>query len=327
MDQKPLGRSGRTVSAIGLGCVTFGREIDEESSRRVLDYALEKGITFLDTAEAYGGGQSRHGRKVSLGVEDEREASGEMSSSERIIGDWMRDRGCRDEITLCTKVSSGASPENVKKAMAASLDRLRTDHVEIYKVHSPDKSVPISETLAALTDEVEAGHAGIIGGSNYSAEQITEALDASESGGYARFQIMQPPYSIAAPDAEKDIFPLCTQEGIAVTPYSPLAAGFLTGKYTPDKSKFPKGTRYDISPAHADIYFNDRNFRIVEQLRAKAAELGVPMVRLAMAWAMTNPDVTAVLFGARTRDHVDNAIEAYEQGLDPALRADMATWD
>ena len=327
MDQKPLGRSGKTVSAIGLGCVTFGREIDEESSLKVLDYARERGMTFLDTAEAYGGGQSRRGRRESLGVQDEREVTGEMSSSERIIGDWMRDRGCRDEMTICTKVSTGASPENIKRAMADSLDRLNTDHVEIYKVHSPDDSVPISETLDALNDEVEAGRTGIIGGSNYSAKQIREAVDASESGGYARFQIMQPPYSIAAPEVEEDILPLCTKEGIAVTPYSPLAAGFLAGKYTPDKSKFPKGTRYDIVPAHADIYFTDRNFRIVERLRAKAEEVGVPMVRLAMAWAMTNPDVTAVLIGARTKGHIDNAIEAYEHGLDAELRAEMAAWD
>ena len=307
--------------------MTFGREIDEESSLKVLDYARERGMTFLDTAEAYGGGQSRRGRRESLGVEDEREVTGEMSSSERIIGDWMRDRGCRDEMTICTKVSTGGSPENIKRAMADSLDRLHTDHVEIYKVHSPDESVPISETLDALNDEVEAGRTGVIGGSNYSAKQIRDALDASESGGYARFQIMQPPYSIAGPEAERDIMPLCTREGIAVTPYSPLAAGFLAGKYTPDKSKFPKGTRYDIVPAHADIYFNDRNFRIVDRLRAKAEEMGVPMVRLAMAWAMTNPDVTAVLIGARTTGHVDNAIEAYEHGLDAELRAEMAAWE
>ena len=327
MDQKPLGHSGRTISAIGLGCVTFGREIDEETSRRVLDYTVEKGITFLDTAEAYGGGQSRQGRRDSLGVDDEREVSGEMSSSERIIGDWMRDRGCRGEVTLCTKVSTGASPENIRRAVADSLERLQTDSIDVYKVHNPDESVPIAETLAALNEEVEAGRVRIIGGSNYSAEQIQEALDASDAAGHARFQIMQPPYSLGLPDAERDIFPLCTREGIAVTPYSPLAAGFLAGKYTPDKSSFPKGTRYDISPGHADIYFNDRNFRIVESLRAKAAEMDVPMVRLAMSWAMTNPDVTAVLVGARTTSHVDNAVESYERGLDPELRAEMSAWD
>ena len=327
MEQKPLGRSGRTISAIGLGCVTFGREIDEETSRRVLDYAVEKGITFLDTAEAYGGGQSRQGRRDSMGVDDEREVSGEMSSSERIIGDWVSDRGCRNEVTLCTKVSTGASPENIGRAVSDSLERLRTDHVDVYKVHNPDESVPIAETLAALNDEVEAGRVQIIGGSNYSAEQIQEALEASDAAGHARFQIMQPPYSLGLPDPERDIFPLCTREGIAVTPYSPLAAGFLAGKYTPDRSQFPKGTRYDISPGHADVYFNDRNFRIVESLRAKAAELDVPMVRLAMSWAMTNPDVTAVLVGARTTSHVDNAIESYERGLDPELRAEMSAWD
>ena len=327
MDQKPLGGSGRSFSAIGLGCVTFGREIDEESSRRVLDYALEKGITFLDTAEAYGGGQSRRGRTEALGIEDEREVSDEMNSSERIIGDWMHDRGCRDKITLCTKVSTGAGPENIKKALAASLERLRTDHVEIYKIHSPDTSVPISESLSGLTDEVNAGRIGVIGGSNYSADQLKEALDASASGGYARFEIMEPPYSLASPDAEKDIFPLCDEEGIAVSPYSPLAAGFLAGKYTPDRSQMPKGTRFHIAPGHADIYFTERNFRVVARLKAKADELGVPMVRLAMAWAMTHPAVTSVLVGARNIRHIDNAVQAYEQGLDPELRKEMTAWD
>ncbi len=327
MEQKPLGQSGREISAIGLGCVTFGREIDEETSRRVLDYAMEKGITFLDTAEAYGGGQSRQGRRDSLGVDDEREASGEMSSSERIIGDWMRDRGCRSEVTLCTKVSTGASPENIRRAVTDSLERLKIDHVDVYKVHSPDESVPISETLAALDEEVKAGRTAVIGGSNYSAEQIREALDASDAAGYARFQIMQPPYSLAHTDAENDVFPLCAREAVAVTPYSPLAAGFLSGKYTPDRSRFPKGTRYDIVPAHADIYFSDRNFRVVERLRAKAQEIGLPMVRLAMAWAMTHPNVTAVLVGARTAAHVDNALDAYRHGLDPELRAEMSAWN
>lgn len=326
MDRTPLGSSGRTISGIGLGCVTFGREIDEETSRVVMDYALEQGITFFDTAEAYGGGQSRLGRKQSLGIEDEREVTGESSSSERIIGDWMRDRNCRDEITLCTKVSTGAGPENIKKALAASLERLRTDHVEIYKIHSPDTKVPISESLSALTDEVNAGRIGLIGGSNYSANQIREALDASASGGYPRFEIMQPPYSLALPDAEEDIFPLCDEEGIAVTPFSPLAAGFLAGKYTPDRSRIPRGTRFHISPSHADIYFTERNFRVVARLKALADEMGVPMVGLAMAWAMTHPAVTSVLVGARDTRHIDNAVQAYERGLDPELRKEMSAW-
>ncbi len=326
LKQTQVGDSGVNISPIGLGCVTFGREIDEETSRKVLDYAIEKGITFLDTAEGYGGGQSRVGRKQSMGIDDEREVSGEMSSSERIIGDWMRDRGCRDELTICTKVSSGASPENITKQINASLERLQINQLDIYKVHSPDSSVPISETMDALDKQVRMGKTRVVGGSNYSPEQIEESLNASRSGGYVRFQIMQPPYSIAAPDAAKDIFPLCHQEKIAITPYSPLAAGFLAGKYTSDRSDIPKGTRYDISPSHADIYFNERNFRVVDLLKRKSTELDIPMVQLAMSWAMTNTHVTAVIAGARTTKHIDNALVAYENGMDTALRAEISDW-
>ena len=327
MDQKILKNTGYSISAIGLGCVTFGREIDEETSRVILDYALEKGITFFDTSEAYGGGQTRHGRTEMFGVEDVREMSDEMSSSERILGDWMQDRGCRDEITICTKVASGASPENIKKALTESLERLKTDHVEIYKIHTPDTTVPISETLSGLTDEVNAGRVSVIGGSNYSAEQLQEALAASNAAQYARFDIVQPPYNLVAPEADKDIFPLCLQEGVAVTPYSPLAAGFLTGKYTPDRTTIPEGTRFHTSPAHADVYFSERNFSVVARLKEKSEEIGIPMVRLAMAWTMTHPAVTSTLIGARNIRHIDNAIQAYEQGLDSELRTEMSAWD
>ena len=327
MEQKPLGRTGRTISAIGLGCVTFGSEIDEETSYKVMDYAVEQGITFFDTAESYGGGQRRKMRKEVFGIDDVREVSDEYYSSERIVGDWMRDRGCRDEITLCTKVSTGGSPENVAKALSGSLERLRTDHVDIYKMHSPDTSTPIAETLSALNAEVDAGRVDVIGGSNYSAEQLREALNASASAGHHRFEVQQPAYSLVRPEAGEDLFALCREESIAVTPYSPLAAGFLTGKYTPDRSEIPYGTRLHMSPGHANMYFTDRNFRIVDRLRAKADELGTPMVRLAMAWAMSHADVTSTLIGARSSDHIDNALQAYRDGLDPALRVEMSAWE
>ena len=327
MEQKSLGRSGLTISAIGLGTGTFGREIDEETSFRVMDYAVEKGITFFDTAEAYGGGQAREGRHKTLGVDDIRETTGELSSSERMIGDWMRARGCRDEITLCTKISGGRGrPEQIAEAIEASLDRLRTDHVEIYKMHSPDPSTPIDETLGAMDAEVRAGRAQVLGGANYSAEQLKEALDASAAHGYSRFEVTQPNYNLAVPEAQEDLFPLCRSEEIAVTSFSPLGAGFLTGKYTPDRAKIPPRTRMDVAPAHVDIYFNDRSFRVMDALRAKAEKLGMPVVRLAMAWAMSHPDVTAVLTGARSTGHVDNALEAYDMRLEPELRAEMSAW-
>jgi aryl-alcohol dehydrogenase-like predicted oxidoreductase len=324
--QKTLGRTGLAIGPFALGCVTFGREIDEESSYRVMDYAVEKGITFFDTSQNYGGGQSRRARREMCGVDDRREVTVEMSSSEAVIGRWLRKRGGRDRITVCSKVWSVDGPESISEALDATLERLGTGHVEIYKLHKPIPDVPMAELLGALSAEVESGRVGIIGCSNHSAAQLQEALNISEEQGYPRFEIVQPGYNLANRDCEADLLPLCMKEGIAVTPYSPLGAGFLAGKYTPDKSDLPAGTRYHIMPAHADVYFSDRNFRVVERLRVKAAELGVPMVRLAMAWAMTHPAITAVLVGAREPAHIDNALAAYEMGLDPDVRAHMSAW-
>ena len=326
MEQRPLGRTRYTLSAVGLGCVTFGREIDEEASYAILDYAVEKGITWFDTAESYGGGNARVSRKERFGVDDVREVSDEMGSSEAILGRWMETRGCRDSVTICTKVSSGNSPENINRALAASLDRLKTDTIDIYELHKPDPEVPLHETLSALAAHIASGRIRVIGCSNLNADELRRALEASASEGYPRFEVIQPPYSLASPSAQDELFPLCRREGIAVTPYSPLAAGFLTGKYTADRSAFPVGSRYYISPGHADIYFTDRNFTVVEKLRAKSLETGLPMTRLAMAWAMTHPDVTSVLVGARRLDHIDNALEVLEMGLDPALRDEMSSW-
>ena len=327
MEQKRIGRSQIEISALGLGTGTFGREIDEESSNRIMDYAIEKGITFFDTAEVYGGGQARAARKATLGVDDIRETTGEISSSERIIGSWMRSRGCRDQVTLCTKISGGhGTPEEIERALAASLDRLGTDHVEIYKMHSPDTSTPIDETLDALTAHVRAGRVEVIGGANYDAAQMREVLDTAAARGYERFEITQPNYNLAVSEAQDGLFQLCIEETVAVTSYSPLGAGFLTGKYTPDRTKIPARTRMDVVPGHIDKYFSDRSFRIIDRLRAKSDETGTPMVRLAMAWAMTHPAVTAVLVGARSTSHIDNALEAYDMGLSPELRAEMSAW-
>ena len=327
MDQRPLvGRTGRSISAMGLGTATLGREIDEETSWRILDYAVEKGITFVDTAEAYGGGNSQAGRIVSYGIDDQREVTQEMHSSENIIGRWMKARGCRNEITLCTKINSGSTTENIPRALAASLERLQTDSTDVYKLHSPDPDTPIDETLSALNEEVLAGRIGAIGCSNFSGAQLREALELSRSRGYARFEITQPPYNLAQMEAEEDLFPLCEEEQIAVSPYSPLGAGFLAGKYTSADAELPQGTRFHIVPAHSDIYFKDENFRMLERLRQKADEMGLPMVRLAMAFVMSSPYVTCTLVGARKYDHIDNALASYEMELDPDLRAEMASW-
>ena len=325
VEQRPLGKSDLTISAITLGCATLGREIDEDTSRQVLDHALDRGITFLDSAETYGGGNARLARIQNHGIDDTREASHEMSSSECTLGRWMKARGCRTEITLCTKVSSGASPKNIRRALAASLERLRTDWVDVYKLHSPDPKVPIQETLAALNEEVDAGRIRALGGSNFSGDQMREALEVSRSRGYARFEITQPPYNLALREDEADLFPLCREERIAVATYSPLGAGFFAGKYTSAQSVPPSRTRFDIVPDFKNIYFKDRNFRLMERLRRKAEEMGVPMVRLGVAWAASNPEVTSVIIGAKEKVHIDNALAAIELHLSPEQRAEIAT--
>jgi len=317
-----------TTGRLSLGSGTFGREIDEEMSWRILDYGLEQGITLLDTAEAYGGGNSQAGRKASYGVDDKREVSTEMYSGEKIIARWMKDRGCRDEIQVCTKVSSGNSAENIRQQVQASLERLMIEQIDIYMVHSADADVPVEETLDALNEQVSAGHVRAIGCSNHSAAQVQEALEISQRKGYARFEVVEPPYSLGDREIEAELLPLCQGAEIAALTYSPLAAGFLAGKYTAteERHEFPKGTRFDISPGHADVYFNDRNFRVLEQLRNKATQMNEPMVYLAMAWVLGQAALTSVLVGARTIAHVDNAIRARDEGISQELRDEMSAW-
>lgn len=321
----PLGRTGIEVSEIGLGCGNWGREIDEDTSNRLMDYAVERGITLFDTGEAYGGGESYETRRRVYGTDDVREASLEKGSSERIIGTWMRGNGCRGEVTVMSKFNSGASAENIPRALAGSLARLDTDFVDIYLLHNPDPDVPVAETVEALSAEVDAGRVGVMGCSNHSAAQVRQALEASDAGGHRRYGVLQTPYSLAWPDTEREALPLCETEGIGVTAFSPLGAGFLTGKYTPDRN-FPDGSRYHIMPAHADIYFTDHNFALLGKLAARARELDVPRVRLAMAWVMAHPAVSTVLVGARTTSQIDNAIEARAMGMDPDLRAELSSW-
>jgi aryl-alcohol dehydrogenase-like predicted oxidoreductase len=327
MEQVPLGRTARTVSRIALGTTTFGREIDEDETRRILDYAVEHGLTLLDTAEAYGGGNARLYRRDVMGVQDVRETTGEVSSSERMIGTWMRERGMADAVTVLTKVSSGNSPENIERALNASLERLQIDSVPIYMVHNYDDQVPLDETMDALNRAVSDGRAQVLGCSNFTGAQLRDALAISAAKGYARIEIVENIYNLARPEEERDSMPVCTGKEITFLAYSPLGAGFLAGKYTADRDALPDRTRFHVIPGHCDVYFSERNFRVVERLRAKAAELDESMVYLAAAWVVASRSVGSTLFGARTTAHIDNALRAYDEGIPAELRAEMAAWD
>lgn len=328
MHKKELSASGLYTIPIALGTVTFGREINEESAYRVLDYAVERGITFFDTAEAYGGGQAHAGHPNLVHEPgDGYEVTTEMSSSEAVMGRWIKSRRVRDEIVLCTKVSSGgASPQNIEKKLYESLERLNTDYIDVYKLHSPDHETPVDETLNVLTEYVSKGIIKTIGASNHTVHDLKHALEVSTAGGYARYDVIQPQYNLAYQPGINDILDLCLKENMAVTSHMPLGAGFFTGKYSYDKSQLPKGTRFFIMPGHADLYFTEKNFEILGKLQAKAIELKIPMTRLAMAWVMTHPAITAPLVGAREKSHIDNAFAAYNMGLSSEVREEMTSW-
>jgi aryl-alcohol dehydrogenase-like predicted oxidoreductase len=312
MEKRTLGKSGIEISRLALGCATFGREIDEKCSREIMEYALEKGITLFDTAESYGGGQARAYRKRVFGIDDIRETTGENHSSEKIIGRWLKNTGLRKQTILQTKISRNFTKTHLVEALNASLERLQTDVIDVYLFHSYDPAVSLEESLEAMDFVVKAGKVRVAGCSNFSLAQLREALEISQNRGLARLEVIQPIYNLAYPEIENDLLPFCRKEQIAAVTYSPLGAGFLSGKYSPDRNLFPKGTRFDVMPDHADEYFSETNFELVEHLRQKADRSGIPMTRLAMNWVLRNPEVTSVLVGARTTAHLDNALAALQ---------------
>lgn len=300
MEYRRLGKTDFKVSSIGLGCVTFGREIDEETSFEVMDRALEQGINLFDTAEAYATGRS-----------------------EEVVGRWLASRMVRDQVVLATKVAGRLTPERVRSSAEASLRRLQTDVIDLFQVHHWDADTPLAETLAALDLLAQQGKVRAIGCSNYAAWQLCQALWQQDANGWARMESVQPNYNLVARDIEEELLPLCADQEVGVISYSPLGAGFLTGKYQPGEPA-PAGARFDVIPAHQDIYFNETNFRIVAGLRAKAEENDRSMVQLALAWAIGQPGITSVLVGARHVGHVDQAFAAEAAGLTSELRAELS---
>jgi 1-deoxyxylulose-5-phosphate synthase len=300
LPMRPYGNTGLTVSRIGLGCVTFGREIGEDAAFEIMDCAVEFGINLFDTAEAYGGG-----------------------ASERIVGRWLRARGCAGSVIVQTKVSPPLTPARVREAFGRSRERLAVERIGAYLLHTYDAVTPLDETLAALA-EVRA-HVTAIGASNFTVAQMAAAEAISDSHPYPRIEVLQPPYSLIARGIEHELLDSCRARGIGVGSYSPLAAGFLTGKYKPGGA-VPKGTRFDVIPGHRDIYFTPRSFAVVERLRELSARTGVPMAHLSMAWAFREPRIHTVLVGARTPRHVIGAADALLAPLAGEWLEEMNSW-
>jgi aryl-alcohol dehydrogenase-like predicted oxidoreductase len=295
MEYRRLGNTGLRVSPLVLGCMTFGREIDEASARPIIARALDAGINFFDTANVYSNG-----------------------ASEEIVGRALKD--VRDKVVLATKVygpmgdapnDRGASRYHIMNSIQASLRRLQTDHVDLYQIHHFDPATPLEETLRALDDLVRAGQVRYIGCSNFAAWQVVRALRISDREHLAPFVSVQPRYNLVFREPETELLPMCESEGLGVIPYSPLAGGFLTGKYT-SGAPIPPDTRLATSPWYQGIYVKDKNYRVVQALDEYARERGVPKEQLALAWVMSHPAVTAPIIGARTVAHLDTALAALE---------------
>jgi 1-deoxyxylulose-5-phosphate synthase len=319
---RQIGRTEIQASRIGLGCATFGREIDEDTCFAIMDFAVEHGIALFDTAEAYGGGQAHQARRQKLGLDEQREVSTEFHSSEKIVGRWLQSRGQRKQITLVSKITTNLNAGHIREALAQSLERLRTDYLDLYLFHRFDPQTPLEESLCAMHEAQQAGAIRAAGCSNFSAAQIHQSLEVSRRMGVLRLEVSETILNLIDRDAENDILPLCREQQIGFFGYSPIAAGFLTGKYPRSGARSLAGTRFHVLPDYENLYFRDECFTVAEGLQAVAERTGISCAQLATAWALAHPDVTSVLVGARSTAQLQNALEALrlaDSGSLPAL--------
>ena len=315
MEHRRFGRTGLRVSRLGLGCggfggvgsepSLFGRGEDEAAAFAIMDRALALGINYFDTADSYGGGRS-----------------------EEMIGRWLRSRGTRDAVVLSTKVfnrmgpgpnDAGLSRRHVLRAVEDSLRRLQTDWLDLYVTHEVDPETPLDETLRAMDDLVRQGKVRYVGASNTEAWRLARSLWVSDRLGVVRYDGVQNEYNLLHRGIEAEVLPLAEDQGLAVTPFSPLAGGLLTGKYAPGRDH-PAGSRLTLRPGPYEGVLTAATFRAIDALRAVAAERGVSAAALALAWVLAHPVVTAALIGPRSPEQFEPAIESLQVGLTGADR-------
>ena len=294
MELRKLGNSGLQVSVVGLGCNNFGMKIDLEASRKVVDQALELGVTLFDTADIYG----------------------KRGSSETFLGEMLGAR--RKAIVLATKfgmqmdkagVLQGGSRRYIMAAVEDSLTRLKTDWIDLYQIHTPDPLTPIAETLRTLDDLVRAGKVRYIGCSNLPAWQVVEAQWTARQLGLNAFVSCQDEYSLLVRDPDRDLLPAMQAHGLGLLPFFPLASGLLTGKYR-RHSDIPPGTRLAVMEPLAKRYMTDANWPIVEQLEQFASERGHTILELAFSWLAARPTVASVIAGATSAEQVAQNVKA-----------------
>jgi aryl-alcohol dehydrogenase-like predicted oxidoreductase len=314
VEQRALGRSGVAVTRIVLGCgnfggigskpALFGQGTTRDEAFRLLDAAWELGVTTLDTADAYGGGRS-----------------------ESFIGDWLRTRGgeVRDRVVIVTKTFNpmaegadrGLARGRIRRQVATSLERLGLERIPLYMAHDFDPDVPQEETLAAFDELVRDGTVGAVGASNFTAEQLAEALELSALESLTRYEWVQNAFSLLEQGDRETIFPLCHEHGLGFTPFSPLAGGWLTGKYRRGEPA-PQGSRMTLRPEGGERFRNDETFDALEALEQEARERDVSMAAFALAWLLHVPELTAIVVGPNSAQQLDPVPEALDLQLDPA---------
>lgn len=319
MQYRNLGRTGTQVSTICLGAMTFGEPTEGSFmhgvaasaavSHDMLDRALDAGVNFVDTADVYGND----------------------GLSERVIGDWFDKTGRREDVVLATKyrfrmgsgpLGSGASRRRVRQAVEASLRRLKTDHIDLYQVHMQDIATPESEVLRALDDLVTEGKVLYYGCSNYAAYRLVESDWIAEKRGYQGHCVHQAQYSLAERSLEREHIPYQQKAGIGTLPWSPIAGGLLSGKYRKGEAP-PAGARMSKWSERLERWDTERNWAIVDALRAAADELETEPAAVALAWVLGRPTVTSVIIGARTVEQLEVNLKAAELALPEGVAAGL----
>ncbi len=305
MQYAKLGATGLKVSRLCIGCMSFGGPdvkgyewtLGFEDSKKVIDRALDLGINFFDTADVYSRGRS-----------------------EEIVGRALEGR--RNDVVIATKVGlptgegegeRGLGEKHIRQSLEKSLAHLRTDRIDLYQIHRWDYSTPIEDVLRTLTDAVRKQEVDHIGGSSMWAWQFAKALFASDRLGMERFVSMQNHYNLAYREEEREMIPLCVSEGIAVNPWSPLARGFLSGKYV--RGREPAGVRYEKDSLVGSRYFRPEDFDVLERLEEVAKEKGVKPPQLALAWLLRRPWVTSPVIGPTKVEQLEELVSAVEISL------------
>ena len=309
MEYRTLGSTGTKVSELCFGTWRFAMEsngtveTDRDTAHDLLDTAWENGINFIDTANVYG------------------DPNG---TSEEWIGDWLSEYD-REDFVIASKVyfpfdgwgepgpnDSGLSRKHIRTQIEGTLDRLGTDYLDVYYIHRWDEETPIEETLSTLTELVDEGKVNYLGASTMAAWQLTKALWKSDVNGFERFDVTQPMYHAAASGPVEDYLDVCADQDIAVCPYSPLAGGFLTGKYERD-GDVPAGSRADLVDYFEDYYMSEEGWEILDEIRAVADELDATPAQVALRWLIQQREFTCTpIVGARTTDQLEENVGAAE---------------